>query len=677
MFSLIVWALLLLPAIYFLNTGWSLVRNVRTAEASGIPYIVVPYYSYNRFVSILGRPLFRFLDAQFPKPSVTSWRHLVKMNWPWNLRHAPFAKMGTDSFLTVAPGGIILYTADANVIAQITTRWTDFPKPTHLYKSVNIYGTNIVSSEGAAWRHHRKLTSPSFGEKNNQLVWKETLDQSQAMLESWVGPYGSGKTIDRIGGDTMQLSINVISRAGLSQKLEWAKAAEDSEVTGNRSLPNGHTMSFTHSLHCLLSHLLLVMLLPKWFLSMLSLSKVLLACILIVCLGNYPSAMLRESCEAYDEWGKYMKEIVAAKKNAIRSGRESPTVDIIGQLVKGQQEGTQGKSQGPEALTDSEVMGNLFVFMLAGHETSANSIHFSLLLLAIHPEIQKKVQKELDEIFQGRPVSEWDYDRDLHRLLGGMLGAVLNEELRVIAPVITVPKTVCSKPQQLSVNGKEVTIPANIMVRLCVPSVHRNPKFWPHGPPRNLQKPYFPPSNLDNDLEEFKPERWLKNYKNDAAWNHANISGKEAKASDTNDPSRSTSHSTCPDTASSGLYNPLKGAYIPFSEGHRACLGRRFAQVEILAALATILSQYSVELAVDEWASDDEVECLLRDEGTMGEKMAKAAKREERRRIWEKARDKADFIWQNKMVSVITLQLRGASVPLRVVRRGEERFWDL
>lgn len=94
------------------------------------------------------------------------------MDWPWNLRYAPFAKMGTDTFLTVAPGGIILYTADADVISQITTRWTDFPKPTPLYRSVNIYGKNIVSSEGPAWRYRRKLTSHSFGEKNNQLVWE-------------------------------------------------------------------------------------------------------------------------------------------------------------------------------------------------------------------------------------------------------------------------------------------------------------------------------------------------------------------------------------------------------------------------------------------------------------------------------------------------------------------------
>lgn len=268
MFSLFVWVLLLLPAAVVLQTAWSLARNIRIARASGLHYVVVPYYSYNRFISTLGRPMLRFLDAQLPEPSITSWRHLVKMSWPWNLRYAPFSKMETDTFLTVAPGGIILYTADAGVIAQITTRWADFPKPTHLYRSVNIYGKNIISSEGAAWRHHRKLTSPSFGEKNNQLVWKETLDQSQAMLESWVGPNGGGKTIDRVAVDTLQLSMNVISRAGLSQKLHWHKEAEDDELV-KKSLPNGHTMSFNSSLQCLLSNLPLLMLLPRWFLSIL------------------------------------------------------------------------------------------------------------------------------------------------------------------------------------------------------------------------------------------------------------------------------------------------------------------------------------------------------------------------------------------------------------------------
>lgn len=203
----------------------------------------------------------------WPEPLITSWRRLVLAGCPWKYRHVPFAILGTDTFLIVSPGGIILNTADANVIAQVMARGTDFVKPTVSYKSLDIYGQNIVSAEGAAWRHHRKLTSPAFSEKNNRLVWKETLYQSGAMLAAWVGHDASGKTIHRVARDTMRLSLNVMSHAGLGRKMEWPKADEEGEGFGKENLPEGHTMTFTYSLQCLLNNLLYLMFLPKWLLS--------------------------------------------------------------------------------------------------------------------------------------------------------------------------------------------------------------------------------------------------------------------------------------------------------------------------------------------------------------------------------------------------------------------------
>src|SRR5665213_2705841 len=124
MLSLSGLAVLLFPLLFLLNTCWSLARNIQIAKASGIRYVVVPFYSYNYLVTILSRPLLKLADKHFPESSPTSWRHLVRSNWPWKFRYAPFAKLG-DTFLTVAPGGVILSTADADVIAQITTRGTD------------------------------------------------------------------------------------------------------------------------------------------------------------------------------------------------------------------------------------------------------------------------------------------------------------------------------------------------------------------------------------------------------------------------------------------------------------------------------------------------------------------------------------------------------------------------
>ena len=366
--------------------------------------------------------------------------------------------------------------------------------------------------------------------------------------------------------------------------------------------------------------------------------------------GNAPFDSWRKSYEAYDNWGRYMKEMISAKKTSILSGEtKSTAVDLIGQLVKGQAGEWDGKVQGITKLNDSEVMGNLFIFILGGHETSASSIHFSLIFLALHPEIQRKVQDEVFDIFHDCPTSEWEFERDLPRLLNGFLGAVLNEELRLISPTITIPKITNSKPQHLVISNKEVTLPANMMMRLCIPAIHRNPHFWPSAATRNPNKPDCPIQRLENDLEDFHPERWIKNTTaEELQWPH-NLRNKD-------------DNPQSPGLRGPPLYTPIKGSYIPFSDGQRACLGRRFAQVEILAALATIFSRYSVELAVDEWASDEEVAGMTKDQ---------------RRECWTKARDKADWTWRNKMGCVITLQLSGAHVPLRFVRQGEERFMDL
>ena len=264
---------------------------------------------------------------------------------------------------------------------------------------------------------------------------------------------------------------------------------------------------------------------------------------------------------------------------------------------------------------------------------------------------QRHLQRDLDDIFQGRPVSQWDYDQDVPKLFDSMAGAVMNEELRLLAPIVGIPKsTAKGSPQPLNVRGKKCTVPENVYIQLMSPAVHRNPNHWPTGPPADPENPAHPLSNTDNDLEEFKPERWLLD---SDAKNAASMPDHDGDAE-----ASSLGVNTAPDT-SAALYRPPKGAYIPFSEGYRSCIGRRFAQVEILAALALIFSQYSVELSVDTYASEEEVE-------KMSEK--------EKRGVWEKAKAEVERQMRDDMGSVITLQLRKGSIGLRFVKRGNERF---
>ena len=111
--------------------------------------------------------------------------------------------------------------------------------------------------------------------------------------------------------------------------------------------------------------------------------------------------------------------------------------------------------------------------------------------------------------------------------------------------------------------------------------------------------------------------------------------------------------------ATGSLFAPIKGSYLPFAEGPRSCPGKRFAQVEMTAVLASIYQEYTVELDVGKWASDAEVA-----------EMSKS----ERKVVYEKAIVATQKIIDDSVV-VIALKMMTA-VPLRLVKRGEERFMD-
>jgi cytochrome P450 len=349
--------------------------------------------------------------------------------------------------------------------------------------------------------------------------------------------------------------------------------------------------------------------------------------------------MHRTVGKAVVEWGQYMDELYEVKKRQVASGNATGGMDLFEALIRGSgvlDEKTTG-------LQKSDLLGNAFVLMLAGHETTANTLHFSLLYLAMNWPSQKRLQEDVEKITEGKLVQEWTYDEHFPKLFGGMAAAVMNETLRLLQPIVNIPKsTAPGRPQQLTMEGEQYTIPGGTHIFLSC-AIHRNPRYWPSPSPSIT----LTEDNV-RDVDRFRPERWLVS--NKAADDFVDINYDEE---DLRGPSG--------EDTSSQLFKPIKGSYIPFSDGFRSCIGRRFAQVEILAVLAVIFSQYSVELAVDDFASDQEIE-----------NMPKGG--EERRKIYKKAVDRAEYYLKEKVASIITLQLRGVSVPIRMVKKGEERF---
>lgn len=207
---------------------------------------------------------------------------------PWHYKqgHAPFAKLRSDTLLLVSPGRITLYVADASAAAQITSRLDDFPKALELYEVLNVFGKNVVTLEGNAWRRHRKVISGAFTEGNNRLVWDFSLQQARRMIDEWTNEDSlrpRSTTIKDASQDTMRLSLHVISRSGFGLDLLWphqerrnrlhAKKSQESLRESQPVLAGKHIMSFQTALQTLLKGIFLLIVCPRWLAGKILLEK--------------------------------------------------------------------------------------------------------------------------------------------------------------------------------------------------------------------------------------------------------------------------------------------------------------------------------------------------------------------------------------------------------------------
>ena len=146
-----------------------------------------------------------------------------------------------------------------------------------------------------------------------------------------------------------------------------------------------------------------------------------------------------------------------------RRRNPQPTDDLLSMLLEARDEETG------ESMDDAQLRDEVMTIFLAGHETTANALTWSLYLLSLHPDVRRRLEQEVDRVLEGRAPGHADF------ALLPYTKQVIQEAMRLYPPAWMTART----PTQDDELGG-FFIPKESLVFVCPWVVHRHPDHWQH-----------------------------------------------------------------------------------------------------------------------------------------------------------------------------------------------------
>lgn len=151
--------------------------------------------------------------------------------------------------------------------------------------------------------------------------------------------------------------------------------------------------------------------------------------------------------------------IVATRRRRLAQEPDAVPRDILTLLLEARD------PESDEALSEVEVRANILTFIVAGHETTANTIAWTLFLLSQSPEWRSRVQAEADRELDG------DIGGLAERLVETR--AVIDETIRLYPPLAAISRA-ARGPDELA--GQPIR--RGTMVVIAPYVLHRHRALW-------------------------------------------------------------------------------------------------------------------------------------------------------------------------------------------------------
>ena len=326
-----------------------------------------------------------------------------------------------QDFVTYRSGkrGLVWITAPAFIKAVLLDEREKFRKLAQIRVLGPLLGKGILTSEGADWKWQRQTAAPLFRQQDLTSFVPNFVRAAEDIVARWsAAPQGAVQAIER---DMTHATFRVIS----TTLLPMADAQVMDAI--EHSTANFQKTGAWSQLYALAK-------LPRWL----------------------PQPRQRANRHA-------VLALRAAVGRLLRERRASGLEphDLMQSLMRARDPDTE------KSMNDEQLIDNLLTFYLAGHETTAKALTWTLYLLACSPHWTAALKDEIARVTGGATISAANIDRLV------LVQQVIKESMRLYPPVPLMTRQAVAEAQL----GPH-PIPAGTSVAMSIYAIHRHRARW-------------------------------------------------------------------------------------------------------------------------------------------------------------------------------------------------------
>lgn len=296
--------------------------------------------------------------------------------------------------------------------------WRNYHKGIFNQPLVPLLGEGLLTNEGESWLSQRRLLQPAFHREHLSALASIMAEEAEALVERWQTLARTGETVE-VGPAMHRLTFRIASRALLGVRMDM-----DDALAGAFATAVEH-VNF-RSRHPLAP--------PDWM----------------------PTPRNRRYRRSAAELDRLIHGIIRERKESGADGQHILSLLLSARDV-----------ESGERMSEPQLRDEVLTFLVAGHETAATLLSWTLHLLAQHPESAEHLSQEAEQRLQGRKATAGDVPQL------GYARRVLEESLRLYPPSVVLPRQ-ANGPDTLG--GYAVPTDAAVLISQFV--VHRHPEFW-------------------------------------------------------------------------------------------------------------------------------------------------------------------------------------------------------